>query len=227
MTRKQNVRIENGNQVDVFFEFENLDDDNYVFWFSYLSGGEWEVKPSLWYTVQSHEPEPVPELSTTGKTLNAVEGNDIPILKSDTAMVSVHVENIGTLDYDDIIIVRLYEQGNETSGVFAAVETPIQLAVGADTTFVVQIPGLKDGGTYYYWIYYKENRKEVVGPQSTPLFTVKLENPTAIRGVDDRKSTNDDAIYDLQGRKVMTHSSFLTPHLKKGLYIHHGKKYMK
>lgn len=106
----------------------------------------------------------------------------------------------------------------------------IALLMGA-TSMNAQKHGIKVlvlcTGTYYYWIYYKENRKEVVGPQSTPLFTVKLENPTAIRGVDDRKSTNDDAIYDLQGRKVMTHSSFLTPHLKKGLYIHHGKKYMK
>ncbi|MBO4673303.1 MAG: C10 family peptidase [Bacteroidaceae bacterium] len=49
-------------------------------------------------------------------------------------------------------------------------------------------------------------------------FTMVFD-PTAIKGVGDMKSANDDAIYDLQGRRVSAK--------EKGLYIRQGKKYMK
>lgn len=175
-SRTKAVKIESGETVDISFDFENLEDANYLFIVSYLSDGQWKDTQTVSYTVETREPDPTPILSTTAKTLNAVYENRGYIVKSDTAIISIQVRNIGTIDYNDNIVVRLYQMTTSTGGPQVAfAKTPIQLATGADTTIVVQFPGLKDGATYFYWTYYVANKREEAGSQNTPIFTVKLE----------------------------------------------------
>ena len=175
---KQDAKIGAGETVQLPFDFANLEDDDYLFMIKYLSKGEWMGVQTKIFTVQTREPDPVPVLSTTAQTANAVKENGSWIVKSDTALVSVQVKNVGTIEYNDNIIVKLYQMTTATGGpLIGSYKTPIQLAAGADTTVVVEIPGLEDGATYFYWTYYIANKREQAGSQITPLFTVILDKP--------------------------------------------------
>lgn len=172
------VQIEAGGSVDVDFTFDNLEDNKYLFIYSYLSGGSWKDVKSPVYTVQTREPDPVPVLSTVSQTINAVVQDGNWIVKSDTAYISVKVKNTGKIDYDDNIIVKLYQLTSATGGPFIAqTQTNIKLAVGADTTVVMQFTELQDSATYFYWTYYVADMQQVPGSQNTPLFTVILDKP--------------------------------------------------
>ena len=167
----QTVTIENGQTIDVNFNFENLEDDNYIILVSYISEGKWvDVQKS--YTVYTR---PIPKISTTPQTINAVKENGAWYVKADSALVSVKVKNIGTVDYDDDIIIDLFKMYNENSGNrVATVKKPIQLATGADTTVVMQLDGLEDGAKYFYNVLYTAGPKTVRSAQSN-ILTVKLE----------------------------------------------------
>ena len=226
----QTVIIESGQTIDVNFNFVNLEDENYLFIIKYLSEGQWKSIQTNSFTVQTREPDPVPVLSTTAQTANAVKENGSWIVKSDTAFISVTVKNTGTLDYDDNIIVKLYQMTSATSGVlFAEARAPIQLAAGADTTIVVEFPGLEDGASYFYWTYYIANKREQAGSQITPIFTVMLpEQPDGIQMVCNSYQGNV-TIYGVNGNKVgevnATNLQQCLKSLPKGLYIiRSGKK---
>lgn len=223
-TIKQDVKIESGAYTDSYFNFENLEDDDYMFFISYLSGGKWISIQTRPYTVQVHEPAPAPVLSTTSRTANAVRESGSWIVKSDTALISVTVKNTGTLEYNDNIVVRLYQVTTATGGpLVAAAQTPVQLAAGADTTIVVQFTELKDGASYFYWTNYIVNRKEVPGSQNTPVFTVVLPKETGIQSVGNDATQGNAVIYSLNGNKVVeVKAADVQQHLKqlpKGLYI--------
>ena len=167
----QAATIENGQTINVNFNFENLEDDNYIILVSYISEGKWvDVQKS--YTVYTR---PIPKISTTPQTINAVKENGAWYVKADSALVSVKVKNIGTVDYDDDIIIDLIKMYNENSGNrVATVKKPVQLATGADTTVVMQLDGLEDGAKYFYNVSYMAGPKTVRSAQSN-ILTVKLE----------------------------------------------------
>ncbi len=182
-TLKKDVKIAAGETVQLPFDFVNLEDDSYLFIIKYLSEGEWKSIQTRNFTVQTREPDPVPVLSTTSQTANAVRESGSWIVKTDTAYVSVLAKNTGTIDYNDNIIVRLYKMTTATGGPQVAVaRTFVNLPVGADTTFVVQFPGLEDGATYFYWTNYVADNKETPGSQNTPMFTVMLPKPVEEAG---------------------------------------------
>ena len=182
-TLKKDVKIGVGETVQLPFDFVNLEDDSYLFIIKYLSEGEWNSIQTRSFTVQTREPDPAPVISTTSKTANAVRESGSWIVKTDTAFVSVVAKNTGTIDYNDNIVVRLYKMTTATGGPQVAVaRTFINLPVGADTTFVVQFPGLEDGATYFYWTNYIANNKETPGSQNTPMFTVMLPKPVEETG---------------------------------------------
>lgn len=223
ITLKQDAKIGIGETVQFPFDFVNLEDDNYLFIIKYFSAGEWKSIQTKSFTVQTREPDPVPVLSTTAQTANAVKENGSWIVKSDTAFVNVTVKNTGTLDYNDNIIVKLYQLTSETGGPQVAVaRTFVNLPVGADTIFVVQFPGLEDGATYFYWTNYVADNKETPGSQNTPLFTVMLPKPDGIQMVSNGQQGNV-TIYGVNGNKVdEVNASNLQQRLKslpKGLYI--------
>lgn len=162
-----------GETVQLPFDFVNLEDDNYLFIIYYLSEGEWKGVQSNTYTVYTR---PIPELTMTSETTNAVKENGEWVVKTDPALVSVKVENTGTVDYDDDIFIYLYKKYNSTSGNRVAIaKTPIQLAAGADTTVVMQLDGLEDSANYFYYVYYMAGPKAVKGNIYSNDFTVKLE----------------------------------------------------
>lgn len=229
-TLKKDVKIGVGETVQLPFDFVNLEDDSYLFIIKYRSEGEWKGIQTRDFAVQTREPDPVPVLSTTSKTANAVRESGSWIVKSDTAFVSVLAKNTGTIDYNDNIVVRLYKMTTATGGPqVAVVKTFVNLPVGADTTVVVQFPGLEDGATYFYWTYYMANNKETAGSQNTPLFTVILpEKPDGIQMVSNDIQGNV-IIYGLNGNKMSeVNATNLQQRLKslpKGLYIvRSGKK---
>jgi hypothetical protein len=169
----QTVKIENGQTIDVNFNFENLEDDNYLMLVYYISEGEWIGVKSKVYTVYTR---PIPELTMTSETINAVKENRDWVVKTDSALVSVQVKNIGTVDYDNDILIYLYKKYNSTSGNRVAIaKTRIQLAVDADTTVIMQLDGLEDGANYFYYVYYMAGPKTVLGNIYSNDFTVKLE----------------------------------------------------
>ena len=173
ITLKQDVEIGIGETVQLPFDFVNLEDDNYLFIIYYLSEGEWKGVQSNTYTVYTR---PIPELTMTSETTNAVKENGEWVVKTDPALVSVKVENTGTVDYDDDIFIYLYKKYNSTSGNRVAIaKTPIQLAAGADTTVVMQLDGLEDSANYFYYVYYMAGPKAVKGNIYSNDFTVKLE----------------------------------------------------
>ena len=72
------------------------------------------------------------------------------------------------------------------------------------------------------------NGQSVVDAEKASPFTFNLEEATGIRSIENEKmgnGENENAIYDLSGRKVT--SSNLSSLLKKGLYIMNGKKVIK
>ena len=217
------MKIAAGETVQLPFDFVNLEDDSYLFIIKYLSAGEWKVIQTKPFVIQTREPDPVPVLSTTARTANAVKENGLWIVKTDTAFVSVVAKNTGTIDYNDNIVVRLYQMTTATGGPQVAVaRTFVNLPVGADTTFVVQFPGLEDGATYFYWTNYVANNKEEAGSQNTPMFTVMLPKPDGIQMVSNGQQGNV-TIYGVNGNKVdEVNASNLQQRLKslpKGLYI--------
>ena len=54
---KKYVTIEIGQQVEVPFEYEDLEDGKYVINLGYYTGIEWKYNASKSYTVQTHEPD--------------------------------------------------------------------------------------------------------------------------------------------------------------------------
>jgi hypothetical protein len=59
------------------------------------------------------------------------------------------------------------------------------------------------------------------------ILTANSYNDTGIKTMDNGKLTMDNAIYDLQGRKIsVSNPSSSSPVLRKGIYIKNGKKYV-
>lgn len=225
-TIKQTVTIGSRETIEVPFTFNDLEDDKYLFVVSYLSKGEWKDVQSRSYTVRTHEPDPVPTLTTSARTINAVYKGGTYIVKSDTAIVSVKVKNIGELDYNDNITVKLYKLYDASHGNrVATVSKPIQLAIGAETTVVMEFPGLEDDATYFYWTYYIADRNEVAGSEYTPIFTVELPSvepdPDGIELVEAQQGSA--TIYGLNGNKLtevnVADIRQTIKQLPKGLYI--------
>ena len=216
-TEKLTAKIEAGETKDISIDFTNLEDDKYFFSISYLSEGDWKTVKSYSYIIQTREPDPAPELRTTARTSNAVYENRSYILKTDTAVVSVKVENIGNLDYSDNIIVKLFKLTSATGGPqVAAGRQPIKLAAGADTIIVIKFPELEDGATYFYWTYYVANGIEVAGSQTTPIFTVKLPEIDGIELVRTNTNKVNGDTYNMNGQRVA--DSY------KGIVIRNGRK---
>ena len=68
-----------------------------------------------------------------------------------------------------------------------------------------------------YWVIFDNFRLYYYGG-------VSAEELTAIGEIENRKSTIENAVYDLQGRKINSQFSIFNSQLKKGLYIVNGKK---
>lgn len=116
-------------------------------------------------------------LSMYPTTKNAVQEGRNMVVKQNYVVVNVQVTNNGSSDYDNDVIVKLYKLISETKGSLAdKVSKTIQLAAGASTDVDLQIDGLEDGATYYYYVFYKSVGKEVQGYQYSPMFTVSLES---------------------------------------------------
>lgn len=217
----QTVKVEDGQSIDVNFNFENLEDDNYLMLVSYLSGSEWKSVKSKVFTIYTG---PTPQLTTKSKTVNAVKEKGVWLVKADSVLVSVLVKNIGTVDYDDDIFIHLFKMYNDKSGNrVAIVNIPIQLAAGADTTVIMQLDGLEDEAKYFYNVYYMVGPKAVLSSQSDIAFTVKLEEPDGIQFVGNDAVNDNVVIYGLNGSKVAEVKGRdvrqrLTS-LPKGLYI--------
>ena len=116
-------------------------------------------------------------LTMTPKTKNANYDKEIGryVVKEDKAIVSIDVNNIGSTDYDNDVIVRLYKMKNETSGGSAGIfRKNIQLAKGASTTVELELTNLEDGGRYFYYVYYMSNGQEVEGNAYSQSFVVQI-----------------------------------------------------
>ena len=115
-------------------------------------------------------------LTMTPKTKNAVREDNQWVVKESKAIVSIDVTNTGSTDYDNDVIVKLYKLTNGNQGSPAGTfKKGIQLAAGASTTAEVELTGLEDGATYFYYVYYMSAGEEVQGYQYSPMFTVKIE----------------------------------------------------
>ena len=115
-------------------------------------------------------------LTMTPKTKNAVREDDQWVVKESKAIVSIDVTNTGSTDYDNDVIVKLYKLYNGNQGSSAGTfRKAIQLAAGASTTAEVELTGLEDGATYFYYVYYMSAGEEVQGYQYSPMFVVKIE----------------------------------------------------
>ena len=115
-------------------------------------------------------------LTMTPKTKNAVREDNQWVVKESKAIVSIDVTNTGSTDYDNDVIVKLYKLTNGNQGSPAGTfKKGIQLAAGASTTAEVELTGLEDGATYFYYVYYMSAGEEVQGYQYSPIFVVKIE----------------------------------------------------
>jgi len=115
-------------------------------------------------------------LTMTPKTKNAVREDDQWVVKESKAIVSIDVTNAGSTDYDNDVIVKLYKLHNQNQGSSAGTfRTALQLAAGASATAEVELTGLEDGATYFYYVYYMSAGEEVKGYQYSPMFTVTIE----------------------------------------------------
>ena len=115
-------------------------------------------------------------LTMTPKTKNAVREDNQWVVKESKAIVSIDVTNTGSTDYDNDVIVKLYKLTNGNQGSPAGTfRKAIQLAAGASTTAEVELTGLEDGATYFYYVYYMSAGEEVQGYQYSPMFVVKIE----------------------------------------------------
>ena len=115
-------------------------------------------------------------LTMTPKTKNAVREDNQWVVKESKAIVSIDVTNTGSTDYDNDVIVKLYKLTNGNQGSPAGTfKKGIQLAAGASTTAEVELTGLEDGATYFYYVYYMSAGEEVQGYQYSPMFVVKIE----------------------------------------------------
>jgi hypothetical protein len=103
--------------------------------------------------------------------------------------------------------------------------------------FTAKVPlDIEQDGEYFVWSYLiewldSEHIEYIFSVEHYQQFPITLE-PTAIKEMDDSKSTIDNSIYDLQGRKVITvqpnsQLSTVNSELKKGLYIRKGRKFIK
>ena len=213
--KAQTIQLEGGATKNFAFTFDNLEDDNYLFIISYISEGNWESIKTGTYKVKTKDTGPAPTLQTTSKTANAIYEDNYYILKTDTAFISVKVENVGEVDYNDDIIVKLYKMTSSTGG--PLVDTgrqTIQLTAGADTTVVIEFPGLEDGSTYFYWTRYIADESEVDGSKITPKFTVRLPEIDGIQSVKADKTNT--PVYNMNGQRVV--DSY------KGVVIRNGRK---
>lgn len=173
---------------------------------------------------QTVKVEDGPQLTTKSKTVNAVKEKGVWMVNTDSVLVSVQVKNIGTVDYDDDVLIYLFKMYNEKSGNCVAIaKTPIQLAAGADTTVVMQIDGLEDEAKYFYNVYFMVGPKVVISSQSDIIFTVNLKEPDGIQFVGNDAVNGNVVIYGMNGSKVAEVKGrdvrqYLTT-LPKGLYI--------
>ena len=71
-SHKQNVKIESGQQVEVSFDFEDLEDEDYFFTIGYITGGEWKYISTCKYTVQTHEPDGIQLVGSDADNGNTV-----------------------------------------------------------------------------------------------------------------------------------------------------------
>ena len=115
-------------------------------------------------------------LTMTPKTKSAVYEDGQWIVKQSKATVSIDVTNTGATDYDNDVIVKLYKLYNGNQGSPAGTfKNNLQLAAGASATAEVELTGLEDGSTYFYYVYYMSAGEMVQGYQYSPIFVVKIE----------------------------------------------------
>ncbi len=115
-------------------------------------------------------------LTMTPKTKNAVREDNQWVVKESKAVVSIDVTNTGSTDYDNDVIVKLYKLTNGNQGSPAGTfKNNLQLAAGASATAEVELTGLEDGSTYFYYVYYMSAGEMVQGYQYSPMFVVKIE----------------------------------------------------
>ena len=69
---KKNVTIEIGQQVEVSFEYENLEDSKYIIYLSYYTGTEWKNSTTKSYTVKHEIPAGIQLVGGDADNDNAV-----------------------------------------------------------------------------------------------------------------------------------------------------------
>ena len=103
--------------------------------------------------------------------------------------------------------------------------------------FTAELPlDIEHDGQYYARSYLNEwldemHTENIFGALKNKYFTVSVE-PTTIQATEHSRPTIDHSVYDLQGRKVVTaqpDGQWPMPNsqLKKGIYIHQGRKTIK
>ena len=134
--------------------------------------GYYEYTPFMTGTVTVQEAVAA-TLKMTPKTKNAVKENGQDVVKEDKAIVSIDVTNIGSTDYDNDAIVKLYkfysDNRGSANGIF---RQRFQLAAGASTNVEVELDNIEDGARYFYYVYYMSSGEEVRGYQYSKSFYV-------------------------------------------------------
>ena len=134
--------------------------------------GYYEYTPFMTGTVIVQEAVAA-TLKMTPKTKNAVKENGQDVVKEDKAIVSIDVTNIGSTDYDNDAIVKLYkfysDNRGSANGIF---RQRFQLAAGASTNVEVELDNIEDGARYFYYVYYMSSGEEVRGYQYSKSFYV-------------------------------------------------------
>lgn len=111
-------------------------------------------------------------------------------------------------------------KGTFTSTAIAASDNTL-VCMDADNTF--SHPDT-DTSVNAFTAYFK--LKDDVTSEDVQEYVLNFDEPTGIYNVnaDDNVNKSDNAIYDLNGRKVASNLSPITHHLPKGIYIYKGKK---
>ena len=164
------------------------------------SGGGYQYTPFITGSV-TVAAAATANLSMYPTTKNAVYEDGKTYVKSDKVVINIEVTNNGSTDYDNDVIVKLYKIIGGNSGTSAGkASKTIQLPAGGFTEVDLELGGLEDGETYFYYVYYKSAGQEVQGYQYSPMFTVKIEGEEpqvekfTVQGIDvaGTQKTNED-----------------------------------
>ncbi len=164
------------------------------------SGGGYQYTPFITGSV-TVAAAATANLSMYPTTKNAVYEDGKTYVKSDKVVINIEITNNGDTDYDNDVIVKLYRIVNGNSGTSAGkASKTIQLPAGGFTEVDLELGGLEDGETYFYYVYYKSAGQEVQGYQWSPMFTVKIEGEEpqvekfTVQGIDvaGTQKTNED-----------------------------------